>query len=52
MNIELTCRATSGVLCSALPLVYVPLYQKGSRRLSPGGATHYGTEPLNGPNPH
>jgi uncharacterized MAPEG superfamily protein len=28
MNTELTCLAASGVLCLALPLVYVALYQK------------------------
>lgn len=28
MNTELTCLALSGVLCLALPLVYVPAYQK------------------------
>ena len=28
MNTELTCLAASGVLCLALPLVYLPLYQK------------------------
>jgi len=28
MNTELTCLAASGVLCLALPLVYVAMYQK------------------------
>jgi uncharacterized MAPEG superfamily protein len=31
MNTELTCLAASGVLCLALPLVYVALYQKQVR---------------------
>ena len=28
MNTELACLAASGVLCLALPLIYLPLYQK------------------------
>ncbi len=44
MNIELTCLAASAVLCLALPLVYVAMYQKqvgfpvvsGNREDAPG----------------